>query len=62
MHSEKDLSPSRAIAVELIFAAFSVLKENGNQIFMKDLFSEIEKRVVLSEWSKERYEESGCIS
>ena len=61
MHSEKDLSPSRALAVELIFTAFSILKENGNQMFMKDLFSEVEKRVVFSEWAKERYEKSGYI-
>lgn len=30
-------------------------------MFMKDLFPKVEKRVVLTEWAKERYEKSGYI-
>lgn len=61
MSDGKQLSRSRALAAKVIFAAFQILKENGNEMQMRDLMEEVEKRVELNEWDKARYEKSGYI-
>ncbi|OPL13218.1 MAG: restriction endonuclease [delta proteobacterium ML8_D] len=57
----KQLAPTRALAAKLIHGAFTILHENGNEMNMKDLFKQIEKKISLDDWEKERYEKSGYI-
>ena len=61
MPKEKELSPSRFLASKVIYAAFQILKDHGNEMKMRDLMVEVEKKVDLNEWEKERYEKSGYI-
>ena len=61
MPKEKELSPSRFLASKVIYAAFQILKDHGNEMQMRDLMVEVEKKVDLNEWEKERYEKSGYI-
>lgn len=61
MPKEKELSPSRFLASKVIYAAFQILKDHGNEMQMRDLMMEVEKKVDLNEWEKERYEKSGYI-
>ncbi len=57
----KPFSPTKALAAKLIHKAFEILKNNGNELTLKDLLSKIENEVELSDWDKERYEKSGYI-
>ena len=61
MTKEKQLSRSRSLAAKVIYAAFQILKENGNEMQMRELVNEVEKRVELNEWDRARYEKSGYI-
>ena len=61
MPKEKELSPSEFLASKVIYAAFQILKDHGNEMQMRDLMMEVEKKVDLNEWEKERYEKSGYI-
>lgn len=61
MPKEKELSHSRFLASKVIYAAFQILKDHGNEMQMRDLMMEVEKKVDLNEWEKERYEKSGYI-
>ena len=61
MPKEKELPPSRFLASKVIYAAFQILKDHGNEMQMRDLMMEVEKKVDLNEWEKERYEKSGYI-
>jgi len=58
MAKEKELSPSRFLASKVIYAVFQILKDHGNEMKMRDLMMEVEKKVDLNEWEKERYEKS----
>jgi restriction system protein len=58
---EKKLSPSKMSASKTIFTGLNILKENNNEMPIKELLKEIEKKISLTDWEKERYEKSGCI-
>ena len=51
----------RPLAAKLIFAALKVLKDNGGEMRGKQVIEEVEKRVPLGEWERQRYEKTGNI-
>jgi len=51
----------RPLAARLIFAALKILKESGGEMRGKQVLEEVEKRVQLGEWERQRYEKSGYI-
>ncbi len=57
----KDLSRSRALAAKTIFAALTILKENGGEMPGKEVVEKVSERVSLTDWDKERYEKTGYI-
>lgn len=57
----KKMSRSQSLAAKVMFEAFKILKQNGNEMQIGDLMKEIEKNVTLNEWDKERYEKSGYV-
>ncbi len=59
--SENQLSKSRALAAKVIFASLNILKEKGGELSGREVIDEVEKRVNLDEWAKERYEKTGYI-
>jgi restriction system protein len=61
MASEKKLSRSHALAAKVMHAAFVILRDNGNEMPMRDIMALIEKHVELDDWDKARYEKSGYI-
>ncbi len=61
MPKEKELSPSRFLASKVIYAAFQILKDHGNEMQMRDLMDKVERKVELNEWDRARYEKSGYI-
>jgi len=58
-----ELQPQKArvTAARLTFAVLQVLKEKGGEMRGSQVIEEVEKRVPLSEWEKQRYEKSGHI-
>jgi len=61
MKPEKELSRSRALAVKVIYAAMTILKDNGKEMPAKELMEKVEGKVQFDPWDKERYEKSGYI-
>ena len=61
MSNEKKLSRSRALAAKVIYAAFTILRDNGKEMPMRDIIPLIEQRVDFETWDKERYEKSGYV-
>lgn len=61
MADVKKLGKSRVLAAEVIYAAMSILRDNGREMPMRDMMARVEKQVELSDWAKERYEKSGYI-
>src|SRR5438876_1049995 len=59
--NESQPEKARVIAARLAFAALNVLKENGGEMRGRQVIEEVEKRVKLGEWEKQRYEKSGYI-
>jgi len=59
--SSENLSRSWTLAAKVIYAAFQVLKEKGNEAPGREVMAEVEKRVQLDDWAKERYEKTGYI-
>ncbi len=59
--SENQLSKSKALAVKVIFASLNILKEKGGELSGREVIDEVQKRVNLDEWAKERYEKTGYI-
>lgn len=59
--SDNQLSKSRELASKVIFAALSILKEKGGELSGREVIDEVEKRVNLDDWAKERYEKTGYI-
>lgn len=59
MASEKKESRTRVLASKAIFAALTILKENGGELPTKDLYSEIEKRLTFDEWDLASSEKTG---
>jgi hypothetical protein len=58
---EKKLAASKACASKTIFSAFNTLKENNNEMPIKDLIDKIGKTINLTDWEKERYVKTGYI-
>ncbi len=52
---------TRLLPARLIYAALTILKENGGEMRGKQVLEEVEKRVRLGEWERERYEKTGYI-
>ena len=50
---------TRVLAARLVFAALKVLKENAGEMRGRQVIEEVEKRVQLGKWEKERYEKTG---
>jgi restriction system protein len=61
MTENKKLSPTKALAAKLIYAALTILHDNEKEMPMRELVEKIENTVELNEWEKERYEKSGYI-
>jgi len=59
--SEKQISRTRSLGNKTIFAALQALKDNGNELPSREVKDEVEKRVDLDSWEKERYEKTGYI-
>ena len=59
--SSENLSRSWTLAAKVIFAAFQILKEKGNEAPGREVVAEVEKRVQLDDWAKERYEKTGYL-
>ena len=59
--NESQPEKARVIAARLAFAALNVLKENGGEMRGRQVIEEVEKKVKLGEWEKQRYEKSGYI-
>ena len=57
----KKIGRSRGLAAKLIFAALQVLKEKGGELSSREVINEVEKRVDLDEWAKERYARTGYV-
>jgi restriction system protein len=58
---QSEIAPSRGLAAKLIYAAFKILKENNGQMPGKEILSQIERKVDLDDWAKEKYEKSGYV-
>ena len=61
MTSKKKLSRSHALAAKVMHATFIILRDNGNEMPMREIMSRIEKQVDLDKWDRARYEKSGYI-
>jgi len=59
--SKGGLSRSRALASKVIYAAFQILKEKGGEAPGRDVIAEVERRIELDEWAKQRYEKTGYV-
>ncbi|MDD5766645.1 MAG: restriction endonuclease [Candidatus Marinimicrobia bacterium] len=59
--SSENLSRSWTLAAKVIYAAFQILKERGNEAPGREVVAEVEKRVQLDDWAKERYEKTGYL-
>jgi len=55
------MSRTKDIAIKVIYAAMSVLRDNGKEMPMRDLLEQVEKRVVLDDWARGQYEKSGYV-
>jgi hypothetical protein len=47
MAGEKQLSPSKALAAEVIYTALTILRVNGKEMPMRDLMALVEKQADL---------------
>ncbi len=59
--SKNQLSKSKALAVKVIFASLNILKERGGELSGREVIDEVERRVELDQWAKERYEKTGYV-
>src|SRR5207249_1677453 len=59
--NESQPQKARPLAARLIFAVLKILKENGGEMRGRQVLEEVEKRVQLGEWEKQRYEKTGNI-
>ncbi|MFA4907550.1 MAG: winged helix-turn-helix domain-containing protein, partial [archaeon] len=59
--ASENLSRSWTLAAKVIYAAFQILKERGNEAPGREVVAEVEKRVQLDDWAKERYEKTGYL-
>lgn len=59
--ASENLSRSWKLAAKVIYAAFQVLKERGNEAPGREVVAEVEKRVQLDDWAKATYEKTGYV-
>ena len=52
MPEEKKLSRSRALAAKVLYSAFSILRDSGKEMPMRDLMGRVKQDVDLDEWGK----------
>jgi restriction system protein len=55
------MSKSQDLAVKLIYGAFTILKQNGNQLPGREVVKKIPELVELDDWAKKQYEKTGYI-
>src|SRR6185437_2614466 len=55
------LAKSKALAVKVIHAALSALKDRGGELPGREVLAEVERRVKFDEWEAQRYEKSGYV-
>jgi restriction system protein len=58
---DKKLAPSRVLASKTIYAAFKILKMNDNEMSIKELLNEMERKIEFNDWEKGRFEKSGQL-
>ena len=56
--TDNELAPTRRIGADTLFAAFEALKDNGGELPMREVLREVESRVELDDWAKEKYEKT----
>lgn len=61
MGESRKLSRSRALAARLIYAALSILRDNGKEMPLRELLARVEQKVELSDWDRATYEKSGYV-
>ncbi|MBX7214723.1 MAG: restriction endonuclease [Thermoflexales bacterium] len=61
MTTQKQRSRTRPLAAKLIYAAMTILRDNGKEMPMRELLDRVEKVVDLDDWAKEHYEKSGYL-
>lgn len=61
MADHKKPSRTHALAAQLIYAALTILRDNGKEMPMRELMARIEQQATLDEWARHRYEKSGYI-
>lgn len=61
MKQEKDLSRSAAIAAKTLFAALTILRDNGKEMAIRELIKMMEAKLEFDEYEKARYEKTGEI-
>lgn len=61
MSNQKQRSRTRPLAVKLIHAALTILRDNGKEMPMRDLLDRVAKVVDLDDWAKSHYEKSGYL-
>lgn len=54
-------SKTLSLAIKTIFAAMTILKENGREMPMRELLNKVEQRVELDSYAKARYEKTGYV-
>jgi restriction system protein len=58
---DKKLAPSRILASKTIYMAFKILKMNDNEMSIKELLNEMERKINFNDWEKGRFEKSGQL-
>jgi restriction system protein len=53
---------SGILAEKVIYAALSILRDNGKQMPISEFMSKIEQQVEFDEWEKSGIGKSGCVS
>lgn len=61
MSPQKELSPSRALAAKVIFAALKILKDAGGELSYQELVSRLPQTIKFDPWDLETYEKSGNV-
>jgi len=59
--SRNDIAPTKSVGAKVIYAALTILKNNGGEMKGRDVMAEIEKNLEFNDWEKARYAKSGYI-
>ncbi len=55
-NATRDQSRTKVLAAKVVHAALVILRERGGEMRSRDVIAEVEKRVELDDWARERYE------